>query len=264
MKLEDIKEKIEECTANTSLLKKKDFISAIEQAISLLDKGELRTAEKINGEWLANTWVKKAILLYFKLHSIKRMRYGYDYYDKIPLKKLDGSVRVVPMGSTVRYGSFLEPGVVVMAPSYINIGAFVGADTMIDSHVLIGSCAQIGKKVHISAGVIIGGVLEPPQATPVIVEDECFIGGQSGIYEGVIVKRRAVISSGVIINQSTPIFDSTNGKTYYGVVPENAVVIAGTLPKKTAFGELQLNAAIIIKYRDDKTDSRTALEQALR
>lgn len=236
----------------------------IEKNIELLDKGKIRVAELKNGEWITNVEVKKAILEYFKSHKVEKIKAGIDYYDKIPLKKLDGSFRVVPAGSAIRYGSFIEPGAIIMPPSYVNIGAYVGTNTMIDSHVLVGSCAQIGKNVHLSAGVIIGGVLEPAQSSPVIVEDDCFIGGQCGLYEGVIVKKGAVLSSGVIINKGTPIFDSTNGKTYFGIVPENAVVLSGSLPKETKNGIVNLSAAIIIKYRDQKTDAKTALEQALR
>lgn len=237
----------------------------VEKIISELDNGTLRAAERIGTEWKANESVKNAILSYFKSRKVEKVSMdGMDFYDKIPLKKLDGKFRVVPGGTAIRYGSFLENGVVVMPPSYVNIGAYVGKNTMIDSHVLVGSCAQIGANVHLSAGVMIGGVLEPPQSVPVIIEDECFIGGQSGIYEGVVVRKGAVLSSGVILNKSTPIFDSTNGKSYFGDVPENAVVVAGTRPKPTKFGVVQLNAAIIIKYRDKKTNAKTALEQALR
>ncbi|MBW7888555.1 MAG: 2,3,4,5-tetrahydropyridine-2,6-dicarboxylate N-succinyltransferase [Bacteroidetes bacterium] len=247
--------------------------------LALLNSGEIRAAEQINGTWQVHQWVKKGILLGFRLGVIKEIHSAspFPFFDKetFPLKNIsrrDG-VRIVPGGTSIRSGSFIAPGVVIMPPAYINVGAYIGKNTLVDSHVLVGSCAQIGERVHLSAGVQIGGVLEPAGALPVIVEDDVLIGGNCGVYEGTIIRKRAVIGSGVIFTASTPMYDCVNDtiikKDSRGVlvVPENAVVVAGTRKINTAFGSrygLGMYTPLIIKYRDAKTDARTALEELLR
>ncbi len=242
---------------------------AVNQTIEFLDKGELRVAEKINGEWTVNQWVKKAVLLSFKLNENTIMRDGMaQYYDKVPLKFADYSeqefaasgVRVVPP-AVARKGSFVAPNVVMM-PSYINIGAYVDAGTMVDTWATVGSCAQIGKNVHLSGGVGIGGVLEPLQANPTIIEDNCFIGARSEIVEGVIVEEGSVISMGVYIGQSTRIYNRETGETLYGRVPAGSVVVPGNLP--SADGSYSLYAAIIVKQVDAKTRAKVGINELLR
>ncbi len=242
---------------------------AVNQTITLLDQGELRVAEKISGEWTVNQWVKKAVLLSFKLNENSVMRDGMaQYYDKVPLKFADFSeqefaasgVRVVPP-AVARKGSFVAPNVVMM-PSYINIGAYVDAGTMVDTWATVGSCAQIGKNVHLSGGVGIGGVLEPLQANPTIIEDNCFIGARSEIVEGVIVEEGSVISMGVYIGQSTRIYNRETGETLYGRVPAGSVVVPGNLP--SADGSYSLYAAIIVKQVDAKTRAKVGINELLR
>jgi len=247
-----------------------------------LSAGEARAAEPdasaLSG-WRVNAWVKQGILLGFRFGRIVDMsadhgRWPFADKDTMPLKRLDaaGGVRIVPGGSTVRDGAYLGPGVVCMPPMYINIGAYVGSGTMIDSHALVGSCAQIGQRVHVSAAAQIGGVLEPVGALPVVIEDEVLIGGNCGVYEGTIVKRRAVLASGTILTGSTPIYDLPNGRIIEPsggplVVPEGAVVVPGTRPVTSGRGRewgLAVATPIIVKYRDERTDARTALEEAIR
>jgi 2,3,4,5-tetrahydropyridine-2-carboxylate N-succinyltransferase len=246
----------------------------------LLSSGKIRAAEKINGVWVVNHWVKKGILLGFKIGKLKDMSIneGFRYFDKhtYPLKKLtlNDGIRIVPGGTTIREGAYVAKGVVIMPPSYINVGAYIDEGTMIDSHVLVGSCAQIGKNVHISASAQIGGVLEPIGQFPVIIEDNVLIGGNAGIYEGTIVKTGAVVGAGVILTSSTPVYDIVKGEIYRSsnegplVIPENAILVMGSrMIKNNDFAienELSLYTPIIVKYRDSKTDLKTALEGYLR
>jgi len=239
----------------------------VERTIAALDRGEVRVAEKIDGEWIVNAWVKEAILLYFRLTTTETMQAGpFEYHDKIPTKKdLSGQgIRVVPPG-TVRYGAFCEPGVIVM-PGYVNIGAFVGSGTMVDTWATVGSCAQIGRNVHLSGGVGIGGVLEPPGARPVIVEDGAFIGSRSIVVEGVVVEEGAVLGANTTISASIPIIDVTGGEPIEirGRVPANAVVVPGTRVKEFPAGEYALQTPLLIGYRTESTDARTSLNDALR
>jgi 2,3,4,5-tetrahydropyridine-2-carboxylate N-succinyltransferase len=247
-----------------------------------LSAGEVRAAEpdpSIPCGWRVNAWVKQGILLGFRFGDVVDMSADHGKWpfldkDTMPLKRFTVAtgVRVVPGGSTVRDGAFLGPGVVCMPPMYINVGAYVGNGTMIDSHALVGSCAQIGQRVHVSAAAQIGGVLEPVGALPVIVEDDVLVGGNCGVYEGAIVKRRAVLAAGTILTGSTPLYDLPNGRiiTPSGgplVVPEGAVVVPGTRPVTSAKGRewgLAVATPVIVKYRDDKTDARTALEEWIR
>jgi len=234
-----------------------------------LETGERRAAfQNATGEWQADKEVKQAILTAFKESSLIQMG---DFVDKdtLPVRqfRVSDQVRVVPGGTAIRRGAFVAPGVIIMPPAYINIGAFVDEGTLVDSHALVGSCAQVGKHVHLSAAAQIGGVLEPIGAKPVIVEDNAFVGGNTGLYEGVIIGKRAIIAAGVVLTGSTPIYDLVQETTWTGQVPENAVVVPGSRPAKGAFARtnnLNVQAAIIVKYRDAKTDSKTALESALR
>ena len=232
-----------------------------------LDRGAIRVASKVNNEWIVHDWIKSAILLYFKLSRMQTIEIGpFEYFDKIPVKRnLETSgVRVVPPGMA-RYGSYLEPGAVMM-PSYVNIGAYVGAGTMVDTWATVGSCAQIGRNVHLSGGVGIGGVLEPPNARPVIVEDNAFIGSRSIIVEGTHVCEEAVIGANVVLTASTPIIDVTGSeeKVYRGYVPPRSVVVPGTRTKSFPAGEYALPCAIIIGARSESTDRKVSLNQALR
>ncbi len=254
-------------------------MAAFKELVKLLNRGEVRSAEKQNGAWIANSWVKKGILLGFRLGKNKNMSIFKQMFffdkDTIPVKPMtvgDG-VRIVPGGSSIRTGAYIAKGVICMPPMYVNIGAYVDENTLIDSHALVGSCAQLGKRIHLSAAAQIGGVLEPVNSVPVIIEDEVMIGGNSGIYEGTIVQKRAVIGAGCIITGSTPVYDTVKGKIYRKtkdeplVIPENAVVVAGTRPLKNEYGienDLSVYTPIIIKYRDEKTDAGTALEESLR
>ena len=247
-----------------------------------LSAGEVRAAEPDASSpsgWRVNTWVKQGILLGFRFGDVVDMSCDHGkwpFFDKdtMPLKRFDaaGGVRIVPGGSTVRDGAYLGSGVVCMPPMYINIGAHIGSGTMIDSHALVGSCAQIGQRVHVSAAAQIGGVLEPVGALPVVVEDDVLIGGNCGVYEGAVVKRRAVLGSGTILTGSTPLYDLPNGRIIAPasgplIVPEGAVVVPGTRPVTSGKGKewgLALATPIIVKYRDERTDARTALEDAIR
>jgi 2,3,4,5-tetrahydropyridine-2,6-dicarboxylate N-succinyltransferase len=243
--------------------------TAVETALGLLDAGTLRVAEKQGGAWRVNEWLKKAVLLSFRIADNAAIRAGgMNFYDKVPLK-YEGwdaarfgaaGVRVVPP-ATVRRGAFVAPNVVLM-PSYVNIGAYVDTGTMVDTWATVGSCAQIGKNVHLSGGVGIGGVLEPLQAAPTIIEDDCFIGARSEIVEGVIVESGAVISMGVFIGQSTRIYDRERDEILFGRVPAGAVVVPGTLPAKN--GKYGLSCAVIVKRVDAQTRAKTSLNELLR
>ncbi|MBM7071782.1 2,3,4,5-tetrahydropyridine-2,6-dicarboxylate N-succinyltransferase [Shewanella sp. 202IG2-18] len=241
----------------------------VEQAIAMLDSGEARVAEKIDGEWVVNQWLKKAVLLSFRIFENKVIEGAENkYFDKVPLKFAEydqarfeaEGMRVVP-SATVRKGSFIARNTVLM-PSYVNLGAYVDEGTMVDTWATVGSCAQIGKNVHLSGGVGIGGVLEPLQAGPTIIEDNCFIGARSEVVEGVIVEEGSVISMGVYIGQSTRIYDRETGEIYYGRVPAGSVVVSGTLPSKC--GKYNLYAAIIVKKVDAKTRSKVGVNELLR
>ena len=261
------KEIIENAWEDKVLLKEKQTIEAIRETIELLDKGKLRVAEKINNEWLVNEWVKKAVLMYFPIQEMKTIELGpFEFHDKIALKKdyEKLNVRVVPH-AIARYGSYLAQGVIMM-PSYVNIGAYVDEGTMVDTWVTVGSCAQIGKRVHLSGGVGIGGVLEPVQAAPVIIEDNCFIGSRCIIVEGVRVEKEAVLGANVVITKSTKIYDVTGTEPieYKGVIPARSVVIPGTRTKKFPAGEYQVPCALIIGNRKPSTDLKTSLNEALR
>lgn len=242
---------------------------AVHYAIEQLESGKARVAEKIQGEWIVHSWLKKAVLLYFRLHQNETIEAGFTrFYDKIPLKFQNYTTeefaaqgaRVVPH-AIVRKGAYLAPNTVLM-PSYVNIGAYIGANTMVDTWSTVGSCAQIGKNVHLSGGVGIGGVLEPLQAKPTIIEDNCFIGARSEIVEGVIVEEGSVISMGVYISQSTRIYNRETGEISYGRVPKGSVVVPGTLPSKD--GKYGLYCAVIVKQVDAKTREKVSINELLR
>jgi 2,3,4,5-tetrahydropyridine-2-carboxylate N-succinyltransferase len=245
---------------------------AVEGAVAALDAGDVRVAEKSMsgngaGEWVTNGWLQQALALYFRIRTSSTMEVGpFEFHDKIPLKSgLERlGVRVVPPG-VARYGSFLEPGVILM-PSYVNVGARVGEGTMVDTWATVGSCAQIGRRVHLSGGVGIGGVLEPPQSRPVIVEDDCFVGSRAVVVEGVLVESGAVLGAGVVLTASTPIVDVTGSEPVVtrGRVPERAVLIPGTMPKKFPAGTFGTPCALLIGRRSASTDLKTSLNQALR
>ena len=239
-----------------------------------LEAGEIRVAEKKDGEWTVNTWVKEAILEGFRCGELQQDGPFVDK-DTLPVRRfsVEDKVRFVPGGSAVRCGAYLAPSVIVMPPSYVNIGAYVDAGSMVDSHVTIGSCAQIGKNVHVSAATQIGGVLEPAGALPVIVEDGAFVGGNCGIYEGTILQEGAVVGSGVILTRSTPVFDAVKGDWIHAdaqgrlVIPAGAVVVSGSRPVRKGAGAeagLHLYCPVIVKYRDGKTDASVTLEDLLR
>jgi 2,3,4,5-tetrahydropyridine-2-carboxylate N-succinyltransferase len=242
---------------------------AVQETLAALDEGRVRVAEPTDSGWQVNEWVKKAVLLYFRLHGNHAGNAGaLTWYDKVPLKyegyddarfQAQGA-RVVPP-ATVRFGAYISPDVVLM-PSYVNLGAWIGPGTMVDTWATVGSCAQIGAGVHISGGAGIGGVLEPLQAAPTIVEDGCFIGARSEIVEGVIVERGAVISMGVFIGQSTPIYDRTTGEISHGRVPAGAVVVPGALP--AADGSHSLSCAVIVKRVDERTRAKVGINELLR
>lgn len=247
----------------------RDIREAVEGVIDLLDQGSIRVAEKIAGQWATHQWIKKAVLLSFRLRDNAPSRAGdLQYFDKVDTKfarysEADfkaGGFRVVPP-ATARRGSFLAKNVVLM-PSYVNIGAYVDEGTMVDTWATVGSCAQIGKNVHLSGGVGIGGVLEPVQANPTIIEDNCFIGARSEVVEGVIVEENAVLSMGVFIGQSTKVFDRETGEIFYGRVPAGAVVVPGSLPSKD--GKYSLACAVIVKRVDAQTRAKTGINELLR
>ncbi len=242
---------------------------AVTEAIALLDSGKARVAEKVDGTWQVHEWLKKAVLLYFRIQDNSSIKGGFtNYYDKVPSKYADsnsrtfreGGVRVVPPASA-RLGAYIAPNVVLM-PSYVNIGAYVDSGTMVDTWATVGSCAQIGKNVHLSGGVGIGGVLEPLQASPTIIEDNCFIGARSEIVEGVIVEEGAVISMGVYIGKSTRIYNRETDEITYGRIPAGSVVVSGSLPADN--GKYSLYCAVIVKQVDEKTRSKVGLNELLR
>jgi 2,3,4,5-tetrahydropyridine-2,6-dicarboxylate N-succinyltransferase len=244
-----------------------DAAAAVERTIALLDSGELRVAEKVGGEWVVHEWVKQAILLYFRLAKLETTVAGpFEYHDKIPTKHglAAAGIRVVPPG-TVRYGAYCEPGVVVM-PAYVNIGARVGAGTLVDTWATVGSCAQIGRDVHLSGGVGIGGVLEPPNARPVIVEDGAFVGSRCIVTEGAVIGAGAVLGANTTITASIRIVDVTGPEPvdHRGVVPPNAVVVPGSRPRQFPAGTYHLQTPLIIGWRDGSTDRKTTLNDALR
>ena len=250
-----------------------DIINAINNIIENLDNGSLRIANSEKGNWAVNEFAKKAILLYFRINDMKLIDGGPNnskWWDKIDSKFSswgednfkNAGFRAVP-GSIVRYGSFVGKGCVLM-PSFINIGAYVDQSTMVDTWATIGSCAQIGKNCHISGGAGIGGVLEPLQASPVIIEDNCFIGARSEVAEGVIVRQGSVISMGIFLTASTPIYNRETGKTLYGEVPEYSVVVPGSMPSKNVSSDANLSCAVIVKTVDEKTRSKTSINELLR
>jgi len=264
--IEDAFENRAEITANNVST---EVASAVKQTLALLDNGELRVAEPTTGGWQVNQWAKKAVLLSFRILENKVVENGFtNYFDKVPLKYNNTSqtefekmgTRVVPQ-AIVRTGCYVAPNVVLM-PSYTNIGAYIDEGTMIDTWATVGSCAQIGKNVHLSGGVGIGGVLEPLQAGPTIIEDNCFIGARSEIVEGVIVEKGSVISMGVFIGQSTKIYNRATGEISYGRVPAGSVVVAGSLPSED--GSHSLGCAVIVKQVDEKTRSKTSVNDLLR
>ncbi len=266
--MDDIKTLIEQAYEDRSLLQSEDTIQAVKDIIGLLDKGELRIAEQKNGSsWVVNDWIKKAVLLYFGVTKMKVMDLPpFQFHDKIPLKNnyVEQQVRVVPH-AIARHGAFLEPGVIMM-PSFVNIGAYVGAGSMVDTWATVGSCAQIGKNVHLSGGVGIGGVLEPPQAAPVIIEDNCFIGSRSIVVEGVHVEEEAVLGANVVLTQSTHIIDVTGDEPVHtkGRVPARSVVIPGSYEKEFPAGKFNVSCALIIGKRKESTDKKVSLNSALR
>ena len=254
-------------------------LSVIERFRAGLGNGEFRAAEKTEAGWKTNVWVKQGILLAFKIGVIENRSIKEDFYffdkDTLPGKPLTASsgVRIVPGGSTIRDGAYVARNVICMPPMFINIGAYIDEGSMIDSHALVGSCAQIGKRVHLSAAAQIGGVLEPPGALPVIVEDEAFIGGNCGVYEGVLIQSRAVLAPGVILTGGTAVYDLVRGQVYRKTadqpltIPSGAVLVPGSRPAAGDFASkhnVSLYAPVIVKYRDEKTDASTMLEQALR
>ena len=265
--MEEIQRIIEQAWNQRDMLNNTAVQDSIRHVIELLDKGKLRTAYPENGVWIVNEWVKKAVILYFPIQKMKKMENGpFEYHDKIALKKdFDKlGVRVVPDG-IARYGSYLASGVIMM-PSYVNIGAYVDSGTMVDTWATVGSCAQIGKNVHLSGGVGIGGVLEPVQAAPVIIEDNCFIGSRSIVVEGVRVEKEAVLGANVVLTKSTKIIDvsGTEPIEYKGIIPSRSVVIPGSYTKKFPAGEYQVSCALIIGKRKESTDKKTSLNDALR
>ncbi len=280
-----LKERIESLfTQDIDKIDRRSAIQTFNELKFFLNAGDVRaaapsSADGNHGGWVVNDWVKKGILLGFRLGVLTDVSIDkhFKYFDKntYPLKKitLENQIRIVPGGSSVRDGSYIASGVMIMPPAYINVGAYIGSETMIDSHALVGSCAQVGKRVHLSAAAQIGGVLEPIGAMPVIIEDDVFIGGNCGIFEGTIVKQRAVIAAGVILTGSTPVYDLVNEKIYRKtkdtplIIPEGAVVVPGTRTTPAQFAlkhQISLYAPIIIKYRDKNTDAATILEESLR
>ena len=263
----EMMDKVSSAFADRAKLSDPAYAQAVEQTIALLDAGKIRVAEKKDGAWQVNAWVKEAILLYFAISKMKVHEVGpFEFHDKIPLKKnLEAAgVRVVPPG-TVRHGAFLEKGAIVM-PGYVNIGAYVGAGTMVDTWATVGSCAQVGKNVHLSGGVGLGGVLEPPSASPVIIEDGAFIGSRCIVVEGVVVEEEAVLGANVVLTASTQIIDVTGPteKIYKGRVPARSVVIPGMRAKEFPAGTYQVPCALIIGQRKESTDKKTSLNAALR
>lgn len=265
--MNDLKTIIERAWEDRDLLKRDETAEAIRKVIDLLDQGRERVAEPSEDGWKVNQWIKKAVILYFPIQDMEVIETGpFEFHDKIKLKKnyRQLGVRVVPH-AIARYGAYISSGVIMM-PSYINIGAYVDEATMVDTWATVGSCAQIGKNVHLSGGVGIGGVLEPVQASPVIIEDNCFIGSRCIIVEGAYIAKEAVLGANVVITRSTKVMDVTGEKvkTYKGYVPPKSVVIPGTYTKKFPAGEYQVPCALIIGNRKESTDKKTSLNDALR
>lgn len=264
---EEQKTIIEQAWEDRSLLKDNNVQTVIREVVDLLDCGKLRIAEKGEQGWHVNEWLKKAVLLYFPINEIETIEVGpFEFHDKMPLKHhyAEQQVRVVPH-AIARYGAYLAPGVVMM-PSYVNIGAYVDSGTMVDTWATVGSCAQIGKGVHLSGGVGIGGVLEPVQASPVIIEDHCFIGSRCIVVEGALIEEEAVLGANTVITASTHIIDVTQPEpvTYKGRVPARSIVIPGTYTKHFPAGDYQVGCALIIGRRSESTDKKTSLNNALR
>lgn len=267
MNIQQTKDIIENIWENKSLLHDSSHQDAVRTVIEAVDRGQLRVAEPQGEDWVVHDWVKKAIVLFFPMSQMHTIEVGpFEFHDKIPLKKdyAAQGVRVVPH-AIARYGSFIESGTILM-PCYINIGAWVGQGTMVDTWATVGSCAQIGRHVHLSGGVGIGGVLEPPQASPTIIEDHCFIGSRCIVVEGVRVRKEAVLGANVVLTQSTRIIDVTGPEpvTYKGEVPERSVVIPGSYTKEFPAGSYQVNCALIIGHRKPSTDTKVSLNDALR
>lgn len=263
----ELQKKVEDAWADRQLLNSKEYRDVIDTIIRKLDNGDLRVAEPIAGRWQVNDWIKKAVILYFPIREMEEIEVGpFVFHDKMKLKTnfKELGVRVVPHG-IARYGAFLAKGVIMM-PSYVNIGAYVDEGTMVDTWATVGSCAQIGKSVHLSGGVGIGGVLEPVQAAPVIIEDNCFIGSRAIVVEGVHVEQEAVLGANVVLTASTKIIDVTGAEPveYKGRVPARSVVIPGSYTKKFPAGNYQVPCALIIGQRKESTDKKTSLNDALR
>ena len=275
-----LREQIEALAARENKQFSRDDKAVFDELKRALNRGEVRAAERgADGKWIVNSWVKQGLLLGFRMGAITDMSVGesFKFFDKDTYPgrptKIDDNVRIVPGGSTIRDGVYIAPGVVCMPPMFVNAGAYVDAGTMIDSHALVGSCAQIGKRVHISAAAQIGGVLEPVGAVPVIIEDDVLVGGNCGVYEGTIVRERAVLASGTILTGSTPVYDLVRGEIYQRTadgpleIPAGAVIVPGARAVTTERGRewgLSLYAAVIVKYRDEKTDTAVRLEDYLR
>ncbi len=276
-----LREKVEEHARRPMERLDAESLACFRELMEMLDQGELRAAEPDGtGRWRVNAWVKQGILLGFRLGHLRAydLGEGFRYFDRdtFPLRRyslMDGAPRIVPGGSSVRSGVFIGESVTLMPPCYVNVGAWIGEGTLIDSHALVGSCAQVGRRVHVSAAAQIGGVLEPVGAMPVIVEDEVLVGGNCGVYEGTIVHSRAVLGAGTILTRSTPLFDAVRGEIHRASpgapleVPEAAVVVPGSRPAPGTWAAghgLHLYAPVIVKYRDERTDAAAALEEALR
>ncbi|MGZ3755641.1 MAG: 2,3,4,5-tetrahydropyridine-2,6-dicarboxylate N-succinyltransferase [Mucilaginibacter sp.] len=265
--MQDLKKLIEQAWEDRKLLEYNEYITAVETVIERLDKGQIRVAEVIGDRWHTNDWIKKAVILYFPIRKMEEIEVGpFVFHDKMKLKTdfKKAGVRVVPHG-IARYGAFLAKGVIMM-PSYVNIGAYVDEGTMVDTWATVGSCAQIGKHCHLSGGVGIGGVLEPVQAAPVIIEDNCFLGSRAIVVEGVHVEREAVLGANVVLTASTKIIDVTGSTPveYKSRVPARSVVIPGSYTKKFPAGDYQVPCALIIGKRKESTDKKTSLNDALR
>jgi 2,3,4,5-tetrahydropyridine-2-carboxylate N-succinyltransferase len=266
----ELKKIIEQAWENRELLSEEPVRQAVRQVVELVDKGQLRTAEPVDpakSEWKVNEWVKKAVILYFPMQPMRKMQAGeLEWYDKMEVKHgyEELGVRVVPH-AVARYGAYIAPGAILM-PSYVNIGAYVDTGTMVDTWATVGSCAQVGERVHLSGGVGVGGVLEPVQAAPVIIEDDCFIGSRAIVVEGAHICRESVLGAGVVITGSTHIIDVTEAepKQYKGYVPAGSVVIPGSYPKRFPAGEYGVPCALIIGRRKESTDKKTSLTAALR
>jgi len=263
----DLKLIIEKAWENRELLKLDETKKAIRDVVEMLDKGNLRVAQPSETGWIVNEWIKKGVIMYFQIQEMVKMEAGVlEFHDKIPLKTnyQELGIRVVPH-AVARYGAYIAKGVIMM-PSYVNIGAYVDSGTMVDTWATVGSCAQIGKNVHLSGGVGIGGVLEPVQAAPVIIEDNCFIGSRCIVVEGIRVEREAVLGANVVLTASTKIIDVSGNSPieYKGYIPERSVVIPGTTIKKFPAGEYQVACALIIGKRQESTNKKTSLNDALR